>query len=221
MPGAETAPAGGARRGRRWIRAMPVIRGDCTCAALCRELRSRWIARKAPIPIRRVGVLKRRHAPFPPRSALRPVRVAAGRRPADRRADRARRRRGGRRGAGARPAVPSSRRLRSTAATGRRSIRCRPPGRSRSRAIVERIEKPRGFDGPWRIVLADGNATIQVVYFKAQPDWLKKLFPLGARLDRQRRGRMVRHAPADPASGLRAAAGARAASCRRSSRSIG
>ena len=31
-------------------------------------------------------------------------------------------------------------------------------------------------------MLADGNATIQIVYFKAQPDWLKKLFPIGARL---------------------------------------
>ena len=46
---------------------------------------------------------------------------------------------------------------------------------------VERIEKPRGADSPWRIVLAEGNSTIQVVYFKAQPDWLKKLFPIGAR----------------------------------------
>ncbi len=47
---------------------------------------------------------------------------------------------------------------------------------------VERIEKPRGFDSPWRVVLADGNATVQIVYFKAQSDWLKKLYPLGARL---------------------------------------
>jgi ATP-dependent DNA helicase RecG len=48
--------------------------------------------------------------------------------------------------------------------------------------VVERIEKPRGVDAPWRIVLAEGNAAIQVVYFKAQPDWLKKLYPIGARL---------------------------------------
>jgi ATP-dependent DNA helicase RecG len=56
-----------------------------------------------------------------------------------------------------------------------------PSGPVTVEGIVERIEKPRGFDGPWRIVLADENATIQIVYFKAQADWLKKLFPLGAR----------------------------------------
>jgi ATP-dependent DNA helicase RecG len=56
-----------------------------------------------------------------------------------------------------------------------------PSGPVTVEGIVERIEKPRGYDSPWRIVLADENATIQVVYFKAQPDWLKKLFPLGAR----------------------------------------
>ena len=43
-----------------------------------------------------------------------------------------------------------------------------PSGPVTVEGIVERIEKPRGFDGPWRIVLADGNATIQVVYFKAR-----------------------------------------------------
>ena len=31
-------------------------------------------------------------------------------------------------------------------------------------------------------MLADGNATIQVVYFKAEKDWLTKLYPIGARL---------------------------------------
>lgn len=56
-----------------------------------------------------------------------------------------------------------------------------PSGPVTVEGIVERIEKPRGYDSPWRIVLADETATIQVVYFKAQPDWLKKLFPLGAR----------------------------------------
>ena len=57
-----------------------------------------------------------------------------------------------------------------------------PSGPVTVEGVVERIEKPRGVDSPWRIVLSDGNATIQVVYFKAQPDWLKKLFPMGARL---------------------------------------
>jgi ATP-dependent DNA helicase RecG len=56
-----------------------------------------------------------------------------------------------------------------------------PSGPVTVEGIVERIEKPRNFDGPWRIVLADASATIQVVYFKAQADWLKKLFPLGSR----------------------------------------
>jgi ATP-dependent DNA helicase RecG len=46
---------------------------------------------------------------------------------------------------------------------------------------VERLEAPRGFDSPWRVIIADGNAAIQLVYFKAQRDWLKKLFPIGAR----------------------------------------
>ena len=47
---------------------------------------------------------------------------------------------------------------------------------------VERIEKPRGRDSPWRIVLADGDATIQLVHFRAQPDWIRTRYPLGARL---------------------------------------
>jgi ATP-dependent DNA helicase RecG len=57
-----------------------------------------------------------------------------------------------------------------------------PSGPVTVEGVVERIEKPRGPDSPWRIVLADGNAAIQIVYFKAQPDWLKKLYPIGARL---------------------------------------
>jgi ATP-dependent DNA helicase RecG len=47
--------------------------------------------------------------------------------------------------------------------------------------VVERIEKPRGFDTPWRVILAEGNNAIQVVYFNAKADWLKKLYPIGAR----------------------------------------
>ena len=27
---------------------------------------------------------------------------------------------------------------------------------------MERIEKPRGSDAPWRVILADGNAAIQI-----------------------------------------------------------
>jgi ATP-dependent DNA helicase RecG len=55
-----------------------------------------------------------------------------------------------------------------------------PSGPVTVEGVVERIEKPRGAESPWRIVLSDGKATIQVVYFKAQSDWLKKLFPIGA-----------------------------------------
>jgi len=55
-----------------------------------------------------------------------------------------------------------------------------PSGPVTVEGVVERIEKPRGSESPWRVVLSDGNATIQVVYFKAQLDWLKKLFPTGA-----------------------------------------
>ncbi|MGH6923548.1 MAG: ATP-dependent DNA helicase RecG [Propylenella sp.] len=57
-----------------------------------------------------------------------------------------------------------------------------PSGPVTVEGVVERIEKPRGYESPWRIVLAERNATIQIVYFKAQADWLKKLYPIGARL---------------------------------------
>jgi ATP-dependent DNA helicase RecG len=57
-----------------------------------------------------------------------------------------------------------------------------PSGTVTVEGTVERLEKPRGYDSPWRVVLADGNNTVQVVYFNAQADWLKKLFPIGARL---------------------------------------
>ncbi len=49
--------------------------------------------------------------------------------------------------------------------------------------VVERIEKPRGRDAPWRVILSDGGgAAVQLIYFRAQPDWLKKLYPLGAQM---------------------------------------
>jgi ATP-dependent DNA helicase RecG len=45
---------------------------------------------------------------------------------------------------------------------------------------VERIDRPPPrSEAPWRIILGDGRAAIQVVYFKAQADWIKKLFPVG------------------------------------------
>jgi ATP-dependent DNA helicase RecG len=47
--------------------------------------------------------------------------------------------------------------------------------------VVERLEKPSPGRSMWRVVLAEGNAAIQLVYFHAQSDWMRKLFPLGAR----------------------------------------
>ena len=45
---------------------------------------------------------------------------------------------------------------------------------------IERIERPGPrSEAPWRIILGDGKAAIQVVYFNAQSDWIRKLFPLG------------------------------------------
>ena len=47
---------------------------------------------------------------------------------------------------------------------------------------MERHEQPRpGSTAPWRVILAEGNAAIQLVYFNPRADWLKKIFPLGAR----------------------------------------
>src|SRR5688500_6168654 len=46
---------------------------------------------------------------------------------------------------------------------------------------VERLEKPSPGRSMWRVILAEGNAAIQIVYFRAQADWIRKLFPLGAR----------------------------------------
>ncbi|HWT31793.1 MAG TPA: ATP-dependent DNA helicase RecG, partial [Propylenella sp.] len=56
-----------------------------------------------------------------------------------------------------------------------------PSGIVTVEGTVERVEKPRNLDGPWRIVLAEGNAAIQIVYFRAASDWLNKLYPIGAR----------------------------------------
>src|SRR5687768_9450088 len=45
---------------------------------------------------------------------------------------------------------------------------------------VERLDRPPPRSvAPWRIILGDGSAAIQIVYFKAQADWIKKLFPVG------------------------------------------
>jgi len=56
-----------------------------------------------------------------------------------------------------------------------------PSGTVTVEGTVERLEKPSPGRQLWRVVLAEGNAAIQLVYFHAQSEWLKKLFPLGAR----------------------------------------
>jgi ATP-dependent DNA helicase RecG len=47
--------------------------------------------------------------------------------------------------------------------------------------VVERLEKPSPGRALWRVILAEGNAAVQIVYFHAQSDWLRKLYPIGAR----------------------------------------
>ncbi|MYZ47315.1 ATP-dependent DNA helicase RecG [Propylenella binzhouense] len=48
--------------------------------------------------------------------------------------------------------------------------------------VVERHEPPPvGSRAPWRVILAEGGAAVQVVYFHARADWMLKLFPVGAR----------------------------------------
>jgi ATP-dependent DNA helicase RecG len=56
-----------------------------------------------------------------------------------------------------------------------------PSGTVTVEGTVERLEKPSPGRSMWRVVLAEGNAAIQLVYFYAQSDWLRKLFPVGAR----------------------------------------
>jgi ATP-dependent DNA helicase RecG len=56
-----------------------------------------------------------------------------------------------------------------------------PSGYVTVEGTVERLEKPLPGRALWRVILAEGNAAIQLVYFNAQSDWLKKLFPIGAR----------------------------------------
>ena len=56
-----------------------------------------------------------------------------------------------------------------------------PSGTVTVEGTVERLEKPSPGRSMWRVVLAEGNAAILLVYFHAQSDWLKKLFPIGAR----------------------------------------
>lgn len=57
-----------------------------------------------------------------------------------------------------------------------------PSGYVTIEGVVERHEQPRpGSSAPWRVILAEGNAAIQLVYFNPRADWLKKLFPIGER----------------------------------------
>jgi ATP-dependent DNA helicase RecG len=56
-----------------------------------------------------------------------------------------------------------------------------PSGHVTVEGTVERLEKPSPGRALWRVILADGNAAIQLVYFHAQGEWLRKMFPIGAR----------------------------------------
>ncbi|SEQ86552.1 ATP-dependent DNA helicase RecG [Faunimonas pinastri] len=47
---------------------------------------------------------------------------------------------------------------------------------------VERYDMPPpGSRAPWRIILSDGGAALQLIYFNPRPDWLKKTLPIGER----------------------------------------
>ena len=56
-----------------------------------------------------------------------------------------------------------------------------PSGHVTVEGTVERLEKPSPGRALWRVILAEGNAAIQLVYFHAESEWLRKLFPIGAR----------------------------------------
>ena len=50
--------------------------------------------------------------------------------------------------------------------------------------VVGRVERhsppPPGSRAPWRVILGDGQAAIQLIYFSPRADWLEKLYPIGA-----------------------------------------
>ena len=50
--------------------------------------------------------------------------------------------------------------------------------------VLGRVERhsppPPGSKAPWRVVLGDGKAAIQLIYFSPRADWLEKLYPIGA-----------------------------------------
>ena len=56
-----------------------------------------------------------------------------------------------------------------------------PSGYVTVEGTVERLEKPSPGRALWRVILAEGNAAIQLVYFHGQGEWLRKMFPIGAR----------------------------------------
>ncbi len=57
-----------------------------------------------------------------------------------------------------------------------------PSGPVTVEGVVERHDPPPpGSRAPWRVVIADGGAAVQVVYFHARADWMLKLYPVGER----------------------------------------
>jgi ATP-dependent DNA helicase RecG len=56
-----------------------------------------------------------------------------------------------------------------------------PSGFITVEGTVERLEKPSPGRSLWRVILAEGNAAIQLVYFRANAEYLRKLYPIGAR----------------------------------------
>ncbi|MGQ7791813.1 ATP-dependent DNA helicase RecG [Faunimonas sp. B44] len=57
-----------------------------------------------------------------------------------------------------------------------------PSGAVTVEGVVERHDPPPpGSRAPWRVVISDGGAAVQVVYFHARADWMLKLYPVGER----------------------------------------
>ena len=50
--------------------------------------------------------------------------------------------------------------------------------------VLGRVERhsppPPGSKAPWRVILGDGKAAIQLIYFSPRAEWLEKLYPIGA-----------------------------------------
>jgi ATP-dependent DNA helicase RecG len=56
---------------------------------------------------------------------------------------------------------------------------------------VERLEAPATRSQPWRVIVTDGTARAELVYFRGHPAWIQRAFPPGAM--RRVSGRLVAH----------------------------